>query len=148
MAEEINNQDLMNTGLLTQFLDQNRGVDFQFFNLQDEESINGLSFENLEEQKTELISLLKAFQRLIRIIPEKNRDAALVLMSEGVHSALQIAAMTRKAFMGRFASLFNDNGALADAIYKNALKKRSMILIQYMNILQNKEPHISAARFN
>lgn len=148
MAEEINNQDLMNTGLLKQFLDQNRNVDFQFFNLQDEESINWLSFENLEEQKTELISLLKAFQRLIRIIPERNRDAALSLMNEGVHSTLQIAAMTRKAFMGRFANLFNDNGALADAIYKNALKKRSMILIQYMNILQNKEPHISAARFN
>lgn len=148
MAAELCNQDLMNTDLLTEFLDLNRGVDFQFFNLQDEAVINGLNFENLAEQKTELISLLKAFQRLIRIIPEKNRDAALALMKEGVHSALQIAAMTRRDFMGRFAGLFNDNGALADAIYKNALKKRSMILIQYMNILQNGEPHISAARFN
>jgi hypothetical protein len=147
MAVEIN-QETMNTSLLAQFLAQNSIVDFQFFNLQDEESINGLHFENLEAQKSELISLLKAFQRLLRIIPEKNKDAALALMKEGIHSALQIAAMTRKDFMGRCANLFDDDGKLADAIYKNALKKRSMILIQYMNMLQNAEPHISAARFN
>ena len=148
MAAEINNQDFTNTELLKQFLDQNRGVDFQFFDLRDEVSINGLNFENLTDQKTELISLLKGFQRLIRIIPEKNRDAALLLMKQGVHSALQIAAMTRRDFLGKYAGLFNDNEVLADAIYKSALKKRSMILVQYMNILQNGEPHISAARFS
>lgn len=148
MTAEVHNQDYTNTELLKQFLDQNRGVDFQFFDLRDEVNINGLNFENLTDRKTELISLLKGFQRLVRIIPEKNRDAALLFMKQGVHSALQIAAMTRRDFMGTYAGLFNDNGEMADAIYKNALKKRSMILVQYMNILQNGEPHISAARFS
>lgn len=150
-AEEIKqteNRDCLNTSDLIEFLSQNQGVDFLVCNLQDEESLSSLNFKNLIEKKTELVFLAKAFQRLLRIIPEKNQEAALSLMNEGIHSALQIAAMTRKDFMGEFADMFHDNGKLADAIYKSALEKRSVILIQYMNILQNREPHISAARFS
>jgi hypothetical protein len=150
-AEKIKqneNGNFLNTIDLIEFLDQNQGVDFLVINLQDEESLSRLNFKNLIEKKTELVFLAQAFQRLLRIIPEKNQEAALSLMKEGIHSALQIAAMTRKDFMSRFADMFHDNGKLADVIYKNALEKRSVILIQYMNILQNREPHISAARFS
>jgi hypothetical protein len=148
MAAETENKNSMNTDDLVKFLDQNQDVDFLVFNLQDEEHLGRLNFESFTKKKPEIVFLIKAFQRLIRIIPEKNREAALALMKEGMHSALQIAAMTRKDFMGKFADMFHDNGKLADAIYKSALEKRSMILIQYMNILQNGEPHISAARFS
>ncbi len=148
MAAEIYNRDVMNTDDLIVFLGQNQGVDFLVFNLQDEENISRLNFDNLAEKKAALVPQIKAFQRLLRIIPEKDQEAALALMKQGIHSALQIAAMTRRDFMGRFADLFQDSGKLADAIYKNALEKRSAILIQYMNILQNGEPHISAARFS
>jgi hypothetical protein len=137
--ESINN--------LVKFLDQNKASDFQKLNLQSEEGITSLNFKHLTKKKEELISLSKAFQRLIRIIPEQNREAALTLLTEGVHSALQIAKMTRKEFMGKFARLLNDE-KLADAIYQNALKKRGIILLQYLDVYQNNEPHIKAALFS
>lgn len=130
-----------------EFLDQNRTTDFLKVNLLSEEETRKLDFGSLAKKKDELVSLAKAYQRLIRVVPEHDRDAALALLGQGVHSALQIAKMTRKDFMGRFASLLEDE-KLADAIYQNALKKRGVILLQYMDVYQNNEPHIKAARFN
>jgi len=132
---------------LTKFLDQNKEVDFLNFNLQSDDAIDTLNFKSLTRKKEELISLIKAFQRLIRIIPEQNRDVALTLLGEGVHSGLQIAQMTRKEFMGKCATLLKDE-TLADTIYQNALKKRGVILLQYLDVYQNNEPHIKAAKFN
>lgn len=148
MVTEEKNDDFINTEHLTKFLGQNKGVDFLLMNFLDEENINTLDFKNLKRKKTEVIFQIKALQRLIRIIPENNQEVALSLMQAGIHSALQIAAMTRKDFMGKCSALLNDNHELSDAIYNNALAKRSTILVQYMNLLQNGEPHISSARFN
>lgn len=130
------------------FLSLNSDVDFLVLDLLNEENINSLNFDNVIERKEELVSQIKAFQRLLRIIPNKNQEAALSLMKEDIHSALQVAAMTRKDFMNKFADILGDNGNIADAIYKSALEKRSVILIQYMRLLQNREPHIASARFN
>ena len=129
------------------FLDQNRSTDFLKANLLSDEVTSQLDFTSLTDKKDELISLAKAYQRLIRVVPEQNREVALTLLGEGVHSALQIAKMTRKDFMGKFVSLLKDE-KLADTIYRNALKKRGVILLQYMDVYQNNEPHIKAARFN
>lgn len=148
MVTENKNDDFINTENLIKFIHQNDGVDFLLFNLQSEENISVLNFKNLKRKQAEVIFQIKALQRLIRIIPDNDQEVALSLMQAGIHSALQIAAMTRKDFMRRCAGLFNDNEKLSDAIYKNALAKRSAILIQYMNLLQNGEPHISSARFN
>lgn len=147
MMLETSNESFTNPDNLIKFLEQNQGVDFSIFNLRDEENVNKLNFKNLIKKKSEIVLQIMAFQRLIRIIPEKNQEVALALMQQGVNSALQIAAMTRKDFMGMCAGLFNDNDKLADEMYKNAQEKRSTILIQYMNVLQNGEPHISSARF-
>lgn len=148
MTVDSRNKDSLNTDYLIKFLDQNQDVDFLVFDFRDEESLGKLNFKGLTKKRTELVFQAKAFQRLIRIIPEQNREVALFLMKEGIHSALQIAAMTRKDFMGKFARTIRDDDKLADAIYKRALEKRSVILIQHMNILQNEEPHISSARFS
>lgn len=148
MVIEAKNDDFINTEHLIKFLDQNKGVDFLLMNLQDEENINALNFKNLKRKQAEIIVQIKALQRLIRIIPENDQAVALSLMQAGIHSALQIAAMTRKDFMGKCSVLLSDNDDLSDAIYKNALAKRSAILIQYMNLLQNGEPHMASARFN
>lgn len=148
MIVEYNNKDIINTDNLIKFLEQNQNVDFLVFNLQDEENVSRLNFKNFKRKQEEIIFQLKAFQRLLRIIPDNNFEAALLLMKAGIHSALQVAAMARKDFMRKCAGIFDDNAKLADVIYKNSLDKRSTILIQYMNMLQNGEPHISSARFN
>ena len=138
-------EDFQNTDSLMLFLKQNQSIDFLTFNLQDEDNLIKLNFKNLESQQIEIIFQIKAYQRLIRIIPENDTEIALTLMQQGIHSSLQIAAMTRKDFMKKCLGVLDEE--LADTIYHNALAKRSAILVQYMNLLQNREPHISSARF-
>ena len=143
---EKHNEQLANTDSLLKFLDQNQEVDFLTYKLNDEVSLNQLNFKNLEDKKEEITFQVKAFQRLIRIIPENDKKTALTLMSKGIHSALQIAAMTRKDFLSRCDGTLSKE--LTDKIYRNALAKRSAILVQYMNKMQNNEPHINSAKFH
>ena len=136
-----------NIEALTKFLEQNKGVDFTTFDLSTENGIEKLNFKNLIKKKQSLLPLIKAYQRLLRIVPDREKNTALVLLEEGVHSALQITSMTRKDFVAKFLQPFGGNREFIEKIYHNALNKRSVLLIQYMNMLQNNEPHISAARF-
>jgi hypothetical protein len=146
MALKTSDEYLAKTDDLIKFLGQNRDVDFRVFDLQDEENLGRLNFTNFKRKLDEINFLIKAYQRLIRIIPDNDQQTALSLMRLGIHSSLQIAAMTRKDFMKKCLVALEES--LADTIYHNALAKRSAILVQYMNMLQNREPHISAARFN
>lgn len=132
---------------LHRFLEQNRATDFLRANLLSEEVTNNLNFTSLTDKKPAILLLAKAYQRLLRIIPEQKREVALTLLGLGIHSALQIAKMTRRDFMGKVAGPLKD-AQLADAIYQNALKKRGVLLLQYMDVYQNNEPHIKAARFS
>jgi hypothetical protein len=129
------------------FMDQNRSSDFLRTDLLSDAGASKLDFTSFEDQKDEFLALAKAYQRLLRIVPEQNRDVALALLGKGIHSALQIAQMTRKDFLGKVVSVLGDE-KLADDIYQNALKKRGVILLQYLDVYQNNEPHIKAARFS
>jgi hypothetical protein len=129
------------------FLDQNCATDFLRVDLLADAVTSKLDFTSFAEKRDELLELAKAYQRVLRIVPEQDREVALALLAEGVHSALQIARMTRRDFLGKFAGVLGDE-KLADTIYQNALKKRGVILLQYMDVYQNNEPHIKAARFS
>ena len=131
---------------LTKFIEQNKKVNFVIFDLNSQANVDKLNFSNLKK-KEQLLPLIKAYQRILRVLPDKNKAPALALLKEGIHSALQIAAMTRKDFLGKCSLLFGDDCELAGKIYRNALNKKSLLLVQHMNALQNNEPHISAARF-
>lgn len=144
--KKIDLNQLTKTDNLLKFLAQNQGVDFLTYNFQDQESLIKLNFKNLKRKVEELSFQIKAFQRLIRIVPSNDSEIALALMRKGVHSALQIAAMTRRDFMANCKHTLDSE--LADTIYQNALAKRSQILVQHMNKLQNNEPHIVSAKFN
>ncbi|MBN1552586.1 hypothetical protein JW979_14015 [bacterium] len=146
-VENIGNVKMSNCDLVT-FLEKNKNIDFLTFNLQDEKNIERLCIDESDEEVRKIVAHLKAFQRVLRIAPGGRKDLALTLIKAGIHSALQIAAMTRKDFMRRLSSIFHDDGRTSDEIYRNALQKKSVILIKYMNLLQNSEPHISSARFS
>ncbi|MFV2059528.1 MAG: hypothetical protein ACC653_02525 [Gammaproteobacteria bacterium] len=157
MSDEGYIENLTATDNLLKFLHQNNAVNFLVCDLKDEKIINKLNFKNFKRKQNEMLFQIKAYQRLLRIIPdnnqpEKQQQIALLLIQQGIHSALQIAAQTRKDFLGMCSGLFNENSPVNDklsaALYQNALEKRSVILIQYMNVLQNGEPHISASRIN
>ncbi len=127
--------------------------------LQDEKIVSKFNFENFGRKKNEIVFQLKAYQRMLRIMPtkkqsenskrlENNQLVASLLLQQGIHSALQIAAMTRKDFITLCVSVFGNDQNMATIMYQNAQEKRSAILVQYMSILQNGEPHINATRFN
>jgi hypothetical protein len=132
---------------LVRFMDQNQSSDFLRADLYSDADTSRLDFTSFDGRKDELLTHLRAYQRMLRIVPEHNRDVALAVLGQGIHSALQIAQMTRRDFLGKVVSVLGDE-KLADDIYQNALRKRGVILLQYLDVYQNNEPHIKAARFS
>lgn len=142
---ELNMEEMDIDGLL-RLLNQNKTIDPVLFDFQNEENLAQLDFTGMKKKQLKVMLSVKALQRLLRVIPDNDQELAISMMKIGLHSALQIAAMTRNDFLKKCVGLMEKE--LADSIYQNAKAKRSTILIQYMNALQNNEPHISAARFN
>jgi len=142
---DVNETDIIN---LKSFLEQNRSIDFKKFNLLDEVNTANLNWSAFDDIREKLLAHLKGYQRLIRIIPEEKEEAAFLLLKNGIHSALQICSMSRKEYMNNVSTGFSGDLKTAEKIYGNALEKRGIILLQYMNMLQKNEPHITAARFN
>lgn len=133
---------------LDKFLEQKRELPLKTMDLNDEKSLASLGLKGGVKKSERLLNALKGYQRLVRIVPEEGHGAILQLLGEQINSACQISSMNRDEFKSRFKAIFNENEALIEEVYLNAQKKRGTILLQYMNILQNSEPHIKAARFN
>lgn len=134
---------------LDQFLNKNKGICWKTFNLLDQEEVKKLSFDRLNKYKDKLISQLKAWQRLLRIIPEGERQEEIIkaLMKKNLHSAIQIASMPKKRFLKECSPIFLDDDQ-ALKVYATALGIRTQITLTYMNLKQNGESHINATRFH
>ncbi len=134
-----------NLRALASFLDRNATTDFSLANLDDEPTINSLNWTSSTEKKN-LRDCLRAFQRLVKIMPGLSRPTALALLGKGVHSALQIAAMPKIKFLNENRPLFQSEAASVEQFYASALAIRGEILLQYMAVKQSNEPHARAAR--
>ena len=93
-------------------------------------------------------SLVLAYQRLLRVLPSDDRELIAALLKKNIHSALQITSMTFEQFQCLFLDIVNDDVNLLRAIYLNALRRRSMTTLKYINHLQKNEPHFKNANFN
>jgi len=100
----------------------------------------------LGKEPDTLLPILKAYQRLLRIIPQDHQDIAVSLLEQGLHSAVQIASFSNSQFLELTRDLVPNQPEVQEMIYKQAQLKRSQLVVQYMNILQNHEPHVQAAR--
>ena len=100
--------------------------------------------EFLSEEEQPLRSLLKAYQRLVRIIPQEHHQLAFALLARDFHSAVQIATLPKRQFLELTHDLVPPE--VLETIYAHAQIKRGQLVVQYMNILQNNEPHAKAAR--
>ena len=128
--------------LFKQWLADHSNYDWLQMNWQDEAVLSPL----LGEEFATLFPLLKAYQRLLRIIPAGHEELALPLLAKGLHSAVQIASLTRQQFLKLTRDLILEQPEVMATIYRYAQLKRSQLVVQYMNILQNQEPHVRAAR--
>ena len=132
---------------LNAFIRKNKKADLETVNLLDEKTVSAFNWKGLEEEKEKIIQQAKAYQRLLRIVPEGDPKLIKALLEENIHSAIQIASISRQQFSKQYLALFGNDKQLLERTYENAVARRNQTLIRYMNQLQNNEAHISAANF-
>lgn len=138
---------------LSNFLRKNRAVDFRRANLQHKQAIEKYNWGVSGKEKANLISLLKAYQRILRVLPNDSDQVdtvaiAKALLKNGIHSALQIADMPKRIFIKDYLKCFAGDADLAERTYKRAVVSRKQVTLKYTNRLQQLELHARAAGLN
>ncbi|MHB9147286.1 MAG: Tc toxin subunit A-related protein [Candidatus Amoebophilus sp.] len=130
------------------FLEANPTINIQTFNFFDQQSIQKLEWDHQDAAK--LLPQLKALQRLVRLT--NNLETAEALYENGLHAAVQIAAIPQHKFVQQYASLFTPNGLStkeqAKQVHQRALARKSQALLTYTAIAQHRAPHYRATRFD
>ena len=129
---------------LNSFLQNNPSVDWRNANLHDEENIATYHWDGLEAAKEAMLKLLKAYQRLLRVLPEDLKQAgqaAIALLKAGFNSALQIANTAKNIFIQGTLEIFGNDRDLAERVYQRAIACRKSLA----NLAQGSEPHARAA---
>jgi hypothetical protein len=137
----------MNSGDLRRvqcLIEANPSIEWRAIAL-DDAGLAALDWRELEREA--LVPLVKAYQRLVRILPVGEERRALPLLESGLHSAIQIADIPRDEFARRWAALFPGEDALGLAVHRAALSRRSALLLHHIDDVQRNEPHYRAARF-
>ena len=130
---------------LTKFLNKNQGIDWRAISFRDIGQLDRLDWAN--DDRAEVLPCLKAYQRLLFILPPSEDARALRLLRAGLHSAIQIAGLSQMDFAQRWSELFPGEEALGRAVQDAARNRRSELLPQYIQDIQRNEPHYRSARF-
>ncbi len=130
---------------LKAFLRKNKKVDFRTADLLHLSNIDTYKWTGLEEHKESLIKQLKAYQRLLRIVPHDREDLAQNLLKSGFQSSLQIANTPRKVFIRDNLKTFGKDRTLAQQVYKRALAVRKVVALQYVTRTQQTGSHVRVA---
>jgi hypothetical protein len=138
----VSETDLAGLGRL---IEANPSVDWRGIALDAPTALDALVWCELEREA--MTSLQDAYQRLVRILPAAEERRALRLLESGLHSAIQIANLSRDEFGRRWSALFPGEDALGLAVHGAALGRRSELLLRYIDDVQHNEPHYRAARF-
>lgn len=125
---------------LEKFLSQN--PDFSSPNSDSPNQSDSMNWKGLSRVKQKVLEQLVMYQRLGKVIPGDSHDIQMRLLTDGLHSALQIAAMPNKVFYQKYAEAFGHDMNVMKATYQRALSIRSKVLIQFMNQQQHQEPHL------
>jgi len=117
---------------LEKFFKRNDKLDPKTVNLNDNRILESFDWTGLIEEKEAILDLLKAYQRLVRIVPGGTHETVKALMKAGIHSATQIASLPRKHFILSNTQFFENNTTLAEMCYANAVACRSRLLVRFM----------------
>ncbi|NET40672.1 hypothetical protein [Okeania sp. SIO2B3] len=136
----------INLETLNAFLKENEEIDLRTADLLHASNIEKYKWPNLtKDEKEKLIKQLKAYQRMLRVVPPGRDDLATALLKNGIQSSLQIASTPKKVFIQKNLELFNNERTLAEQVYLRALALRKAVTLQYMARVQQLEPHTRAA---
>ncbi|TMQ09545.1 MAG: hypothetical protein E6J90_37800 [Deltaproteobacteria bacterium] len=132
-------------GKLQTLIGMNPSIDWRMIVLDNPGGSDALTWCDLEPKV--MTPLLKAYQRLVRILPASEEHRALRLLESGLHSAIQIANLSQDEFARRWAVLFPGDDALGLKVHRAALRRRGELLLHHIDEVQHNEPHYRAARF-
>src|SRR4029079_902537 len=87
---------------LMRVLDANKQVEWRTISFDDPTLLASLSWQAVEAERAALVPLLRAYQRVLRVLPAGEEHRALPLLEVGLHSAIQIADLARDEFLRRW----------------------------------------------
>ena len=140
----MDNKNTKSTDLkkLNTFLKKNKEVDFRKADLLHTPNLKKyewVKFED-EDEKTRVLNLLKAHQRMLRIVPKGREDVAMMLLENGFQSSAQIVNTPKKAFL----KFFQDDPKLGKNVLKRAIAVHKVVTLQYIARLEQSQPHTRA----
>ncbi|NER83967.1 MAG: hypothetical protein F6K42_31375 [Leptolyngbya sp. SIO1D8] len=130
---------------LNAFLKKNKAVDFRVADLLHSPNLDAYKWPGSKAERADLLNQIKAYQRMLRVVPEGREDLAKKLLKAGVYSSLQITNTPKKVFIQTHLKLFDNDSALAEQIYLRAMALRKAVALQYIARIQQTEPHIRTA---
>jgi hypothetical protein len=117
---------------LNAFLRKNKAVDFRKADLLHTPNIDNYKWTRPEDEKESLLNQLKAYQRMLRVVPNDRDDLAKALLKKGIQSSLQIANTPKKVFIQNNLKLFDNDSVLAEQVYMRAIALRKAVTLQYI----------------
>ena len=141
----MSNNDTVDLKSLNAFIRKNKSLDYRKADFLSQSAIDGYNWKGLEEDKDEILKLLKAYQRVLRILPVAKEEYAKPLLKAGYHSSLQIASLCKTKFIQDTLKIFDNDQELAELVYNRCLALRKAIAMKYVNRAQQLEPHARAA---
>ena len=143
-SREVSSDLEIDLDKLNTFLKQNEAVDLRSVDLLHLTTTDEFAWAELAPDRESLIPQLKAYQRMLRVVPEGREDLAKKLLESGFHSSLQIAGTPKQDFIQQNSSLFGGDTALAEHVYTRAIALRKAVTLQYIAQVQQIEPHAHA----
>ncbi|NEO14792.1 MAG: hypothetical protein F6J98_07650 [Moorea sp. SIO4G2] len=124
------------------FLQKNSEVDFRKADLLHTPNLKKykwIKFKD-EDEKTRVLNLLKAYQRMLRIVPKGREDVAMILLEGGFQSSVQIVNTPKKAFL----KFFQSDRELGKNVLKRAIAVHKIVTLQYIARVEQAQPHARA----
>ena len=140
----MNNKNTKSTDLkkLNTFLKKNKEIDSRkadLLHIPNLKKYEWIKFED-EDEQIRVLNLLKAHQRMLRIVPKGREDVAMMLLENGFQSSAQIVNTPKKVFL----KLFESDRELGKNVLKRAIAVRKVVTLQYIARVQESQPHARA----
>lgn len=130
------------------FLNINKEKNIVTADFKDESAIGAFSWVKPEQDTKDLLKQLQAYQRISKLLPKQEDELVISLLKDGLNSALSIANIPKDKFMASYGPLFEKAALSVSAFYDNASTVKANVLLEYMRIKQQAEPHISQTNLN
>lgn len=115
---------------LEKWFSQNKKINLRSVAIQSSSAT--MNWDGLEDYQSSIISELKAYQRVLKILPNKDHQLIMKLLQVGIYSAIQVASMSKQNFLTSHSHLFSGKKVTAEDFYNNALAIKNRLLLKHL----------------